>query len=190
MKSIRLLVVIFISAFLFAACAATPQPSGRQVASFSFIDQNGNPFGTDQLSGKVWIADFVFTQCKTVCQPMSVEMSKLQTTFKEENMDVEFVTFTVDPASDSPEVLKEYVQQFTDDESNWHLVTGYSQEAIEKLALEQFQTIVQMPKNSSQVIHGTNFYLIDQKGRIVNEYNYVDETFTEQLMNEAKYLLK
>lgn len=121
---------------------------------------------------------------------MSVEMSKLQTAFKEKNIDVEFITFTVDPVSDSPEVLKEYVQQFTDDESNWHLVTGYSQEAIEKLALEQFQTIVQMPKNSSQVIHGTNFYLIDQNGRIVNEYNYVDETFTEQLLNEVQYLLR
>ncbi|MBD7984471.1 SCO family protein [Sporosarcina sp. Sa2YVA2] len=185
----RSLVLLVLCTIALVACGS-PQPTGSQVASFSFTDQNGNPFGTDQLNGKVWIADFIFTDCKTVCPPMTAEMAQLQKHFTKEGVEVEFVSFTVDPTIDSSEVLKEYIAQYTDDESNWHLLTGYSQEAIKNLALEQFQTIVQKPENSSQVIHGTNFYLIDQKGYIVNEFNYVEDTFTEQMQKEVKKLLK
>ena len=67
---------------------------------------------------------------------MSHKMSELQTAFKEQGIEVEFVSFTVDPDIDTPEVLKDYVGQFSDDDSNWHLLTGYSQDAIEKLAIE------------------------------------------------------
>jgi len=54
---------------------------------------------------------------------------------------------------------------------------GYSQEAIEVFAREQFQTVVQKPESTNQVIHGTNFYLVDDQGYVLNEYNYIDELF-------------
>lgn len=181
---------LLVFCFVFMAACGSKQPVGRQVGSFSFIDQDGNPFGTDQLNGKVWIADFIFTDCKTVCPPMASEMAQLQKQFSNEDVEVEFVSFTVDPTVDSSEVLKDYIGQYTDDETNWHLLTGYSQEAIKNLALEQFQTIVQKPENSSQVIHGTNFYVIDQKGYVVNEFNYVEDAFSEQIQKEVKRLLK
>jgi len=100
------------------------------------------------------------------------------------------VTFSVDPETDTPEVLKDYLGQFSEDDSNWHLLTGYSQEAIEKMALNQFQTIVQKPDTSTQFIHGTNFYIINQQGHIVNEYSYIEESFEEQMLNEVKHLVK
>lgn len=181
--------MLVIAVFLLSACGQ-PNQTGRQVTSFSFTDQNGNPFGTDQLSGKVWIADFIFTTCESVCIPMSQKMAELQTAFKEQGIEVEFVTFTVDPETDTPQLLKEYIGQFSQDESNWHLLTGYSQEAIENLALNQFQTIVQKPNESRQVIHGTNFFIIDQQGTIVNEYSYTEESFEEQMMSEVKRLVK
>ncbi|MFC5604528.1 SCO family protein [Sporosarcina koreensis] len=189
MKTIKWISMLVIAAFLLSACGQ-PEQTGRQVASFAFTDQNGKPFGTDQLAGKVWIADFIFTNCESVCMPMSHKMAELQTMFKESALEVEFVTFTVDPDTDTPQVLKDYVSQFSEDESNWHLLTGYSQEAIEKLALNQFQTIVQKPKTSGQFIHGTNFYVVDQQGRIVNEYSYSENSFEERMLNEVKRLLK
>lgn len=189
MKTIKMLFILVTAVFLLTACSQTEQ-MGRQIGSFSFTDQNGNPFGTDQLAEKVWIADFVFTNCKSVCIPMSQKMSDLQTAFKEQNLEVEFVTFTVDPDYDTPKVLKEYLTQFSEDESNWHLLTGYSQEAIEKLAMNQFGTIVQKPDPSGQVIHGTNFFIVDQKGHIVSEYNYMEESFEEQIIDEVKRLMK
>ena len=121
---------------------------------------------------------------------MSHKMAKLQTAFKEQGIEVEFVSFTVDPDIDTPEVLKDYIGQYSDDDSNWHLLTGYSQDAIEKLAMNQFQTIVQKPDSSGQVIHGTNFFVVDQKGHLINEFNYIEESFEEQITDQVKKLLK
>ncbi|GKV54707.1 lipoprotein [Sporosarcina sp. NCCP-2222] len=162
--------------------------SGPSIPPFAFTDQDGHEFGTEQLQDKIWIASFIFTKCETVCTPMTSEMADLQKVMREEDLDVEFVSFTVDPTVDSPELLKQYVGQFTDDESNWHMLTGYSQKDIEEMAVSEFQTIVQKPKTSSQVIHGTNFYLIDREGYIVDEYNYVDDEYVKQIIRDIKKL--
>lgn len=189
MKTIKLLFMLVIAIFLLSACGE-PTQTGRQVGSFSFTDQNGKPFGTDQLTGNVWIANFIFTNCNSVCTPMSNKMSDLQTAANERGLEVEFVTFTVDPETDTPQVLKDYIGQFSENESNWHLLTGYTQEAIEKLAFNQFQTIVQKPNESEQVIHGTNFYVISQQGHIVNEFSYSEDAFEDQVLGEVQRLLK
>lgn len=189
LKKTRYLLISLALIILISACGSEPQNS-KKIVPFSYSDQNGKPFGTEELAGKVWIADFIFTKCKTVCSPMTNEMASLQKKIKEEGIQVEFVSFTVDPTIDSPKALKNYLLQFTDDESNWHALTGYTQEAIEVFAREQFQTIVQKPTTSNQVIHGTNFYLIDQHGRIVNEYNYVDASYVKELMKDVKKLRK
>lgn len=189
MKNTRYLFIPLVFAVWLSACSSEPQ-NGKEIVPFSYTDQNGQPFGTDELAGKVWIADFVFTKCKTVCPPMTLEMADLQKKFEDEGIQAEFVSFTVDPTIDSPEALKSFILQFTDDDSNWHMLTGFSQEEIEVFAREQFQTIVQKPTTSNQVIHGTNFYLIDQQGSIVNEYNYVDASYVEEMMKDIKKFLK
>src|SRR5690606_25667449 len=107
---------------------------------------------TDDLNGTIWIASFIFTKCETVCPPLMFEMAALQKRFEEKGIEVELISFTVDPEVDSPEVLKQYIRHFTDNETNWNLLTGYSQEEIEGFAREQFQTIVQKPNTSNQVI--------------------------------------
>lgn len=119
---------------------------------------------------------------------MMIEMANLQKEFQAEGIEVELVSFTVDPSIDSPEVLKKFIQQFTDDEANWHMLTGYSQEEIENFARDQFQTMIQKPSNSNQVIHGTNFYLMDEQGFVVNEYNYIDESYIEEMMKDIQKL--
>lgn len=189
MNNCKFIHLLLLTLVLLAACSS-PQQSGRQIESFSFTDQDGESFGTDELKGEVWVANFIFTECETVCPPMTSEMAELQQMASEQELDVQFVSFTVDPMVDTPEKLKAYVTQFTEDDSNWHLLTGYSQEAIKNLALEQFQTIVQKPKTSDQVIHGTNFYLINPEGFIVNEFNYAEDDFEEKLLKEVKRYLQ
>ena len=157
-----------------------------KINSFSFQDQDKQTFGTDELTGSVWVASFIFTECDTVCPSMMIEMANLQKKFQAEDIEVELVSFTVDPTVDSPKVLKKFIHQFTEDEANWHMLTGYSQEEIENFAREQFQTIIQKPSNSNQVIHGTNFYLIDDEGFIVKEYNYIDESYIEEMIEDIK----
>ena len=179
---IRYISSFIVLLFILVACSGN-DPTGETVAPFSFEDQHEQSFGTGDLEGKVWIASFVFTNCETVCPPMMYEMASLQKEFEKEGIEAEFVTFTVDPEVDSSRSLKQYMDQFTDDDANWHMLTGYSQETIEAFAREQFQTIVQKPDNTNQVIHGTNFYLVDDQGYIVHEFNYIDETYMEEMID-------
>ena len=156
------------------------------MSSFSFTDQDGQAFGTDELTDTIWIADFIFTQCDTVCLPMMSETAALQQQFKEEGLPVEFVSFTVDPTVDSPKILKDYIGQYTDDESNWHMLTGYSQKEIEAFARDTFKTIIIKPESSYQVLHGTSFYLVNQQGIVVNEYNYANSAYMDELIKDIK----
>lgn len=189
MKKKYCILLLLLLVVLLTACGSKPS-NFTTTTPFSFTDQNGQPFGTDELTGTVWIADFIFTKCETVCLPMTSEMATLQQQFTEQDLQVEFVSFTVDPTIDSPDVLKEYIQQYTDDETNWHMLTGYSQLDIQAFARDKFQTIVLKPESSNQVLHGTNFYLIDQQGRIVKEYNYVNSSYAEELIRDIKKIQK
>lgn len=167
---------------LFLTACGTTTTSLKKIEPFTFIDHQQANFGTDDLEGSVWVADFIFTSCETVCQPMTAEMASLQQAAKERDIPVQFVSFSVDPTIDTPEILHDYVSDFTDDTSNWHLLTGYTQDDIEEFAREQFNTIVQKPSSSTQVIHSTNFYLVDQEGHIVGEFNFIDPAYQDELL--------
>jgi len=179
----RKFVFLILWIVLLSACQTNDQYI-RTVEPFTFTDQNGKAFHSKQLDGKPWIASFMFTNCTTVCPPMTKELASLQQFLKEEKIDLELISFSVDPDVDSPEQIKNFLQAFTDDESNWHFLTGYSQERIEQFAREHFQTIVQKPTDSSQVIHGTNFFLVNEHGHVVGEYSYIDENYLDELLDD------
>lgn len=157
---------------------------------FEYTNQNGEKFGTDDLKGKVWVADFMFTSCETVCPPMTANMAKLQAMAKEENLDVEFVSFSVDPEVDTPEALKTFIDKFTDDTENWNLLTGYSLEEIKRFAKDNFETLVDKPEGQEQVTHGTKFYLVDQQGLIVKEYSGISNTPYEEILQDIERLTR
>ncbi|ARA96653.1 SCO family protein [Geobacillus thermodenitrificans] len=174
---------------LLAACGKTiPDAKNWPVADFTFVDQSGEPFGLRDLKGKIWVADFVFTNCETVCPPMTANMAKLKKKAEEKGLDVEFVSFSVDPEVDTPEKLTAYAKQFTDDLANWHFLTGYSQTEINELAQKSFKTIVQKPANDDQVIHGTNFYLVGPDGNIVQTYNGVQDVPYDTILEHIEIL--
>lgn len=182
------LILLFV--FLLSACNPNTVPA-QKISPFTFINQDGFAFGSDQLSGDVWVANFIFTSCDTVCQPMTAEMAVLQKYVEEKDVPIQLISFSVDPKTDTPEVLHNYIQDFTDDLSNWNLLTGYQQKEIEQFAREQFNTIVQKPSSSStQVIHGTYFYLIDGDGHLLGEYNFVDPTYKDELLKQIEKVLK
>ncbi|WP_301108718.1 SCO family protein [Sporosarcina sp.] len=183
----RLLPILLLSILLLASCSE-PLERGKQVRSFSFTDQNGDAFGTEQLKGKPWIADFVFTSCTTICPTLTSEFASLQNLLKKEGIDVQLVSFSVDSEVDDPATLKSYIANFTTDETNWHLLTGYSQQELEAFAREEFQTFVLKHDASTQVVHGTNFYLMDSEGYIMKEYSFSNETYQDELLKDLKRL--
>ncbi|MEH7387224.1 SCO family protein [Bacillus sp. JJ1521] len=185
-KKIKFLVVIALI-FVLAACGSgIPNALNYEVSDFSYVDQNGDNLSLKDLEGKVWIADMIFTNCTTVCPPMSAHMAKLQGMVKEEGLDVEFVSFSVDPEVDTPEVLKEYAESYSDDLSNWHLLTGYTLPEITVFAKDSFKALVAKPDGQDQVIHVIKFYLVDQNGTVLKEYNGVENTPYEEIIADIK----
>ncbi|MFT4414101.1 SCO family protein [Fredinandcohnia humi] len=187
MKKLHILLMISFLLVL-SSCAnnGIEDPLNYEVSDFSYVNQDGEAFTLEDLKGKIWIADMIFTNCDTVCPPMTAHMAKLQAMVKEEGLDVEFVSFSVDPEVDTPEMLKEYGEKFEADFTNWHLLTGYSQEDIKEFAKDSFAAIAEKPKNQDQVLHVINFYLVDQNGTVLKEYNGVENTPYDQIIADIK----
>ncbi|MDE3839281.1 cytochrome c oxidase assembly protein [Bacillus methanolicus] len=188
-KLIGLTVLILV--LILSACGQSKieDAINRPLEDFNFTNQNGEPFGLKDLEGKVWVADFIFTNCADVCPPMTFNMAKLQKKVKEEGIEnIEFVSFSVDPTVDDPETLKKYGEKYHADQSNWHFLTGYKQEEIEKFALDNFKALVKKPKQGDQVIHGTSFYLVDKNGNVMKEYTGLNEVPFDEIISDIKAL--
>lgn len=185
MKKKYIIMFTVLCLVILTSCMDSNQQKSK-VENFVFTDQDNKPFDSKQLEGEPWIASFMFTSCETVCPPMTSELISLQEHLKEQDIDIQLISFTVDPDVDSPKKIKKFMKQFAADESNWHFLTGYSQELIESFARDNFQTIVQKPVHSNQVIHGTNFFLVDSKGFVVGEYSYTDESYLSELMSDLQ----
>lgn len=177
--------------FLLTACSSNgiKNPLNYTVEEFTYTDQNGNPFGLKDLEGKVWVADFIFTNCETVCLPMTNNMKKLQDEAEKEGIEnIQFVSFSVDPTVDSPEVLNDFGKSFHVDFQNWHFLTGYSQEHIEEFAMDVFKTVAVKPQTGDQVVHGTSFFLIDANGVVMKDYAGPDEFPMDEIIKDIKSL--
>ncbi|MFC7440827.1 SCO family protein [Laceyella putida] len=155
-----------------------------RVPDFEFTDQAGKTFGLKDLKGKVWLADFIFTRCPNVCPPMTANMAKVQDELKKAEVQVELVSFSVDPDYDKPDVLKAYAEKHQADFSNWHLLTGYSLDEITKMTKDTFKAQIAHQKGTSPdvpllVTHPTQFYLIDGTGKVVRFYNGLQPDATQ-----------
>ncbi|UOQ85427.1 SCO family protein [Gracilibacillus salinarum] len=142
-----------------------------EVQNFTFTDQDGESFSKSDLEGKFWIADMIFTNCETVCPPMTANMARLQKQLDDAGIDAELVSFSVDPTNDSPEVLKDYISERGGTFDNWHALTGYTDDEIKSFTENSFKAFVENPENDDQVIHSTTFYLVSPDGNAIKGYN-------------------
>ena len=190
-KSVLVIGTVMIM-LLLTACGSSngiPDSTDYPVEDFSFTNQDNGKLSLDELKGKVWVANFIFTNCADVCLPMTSNMSKLQLALESEGIEgVELVSFSVDPTVDSPEVLKAFGDNYNANYENWNFLTGYSQQLIEKFAVESFHTMVSKPETGDQVIHGTSFYLVDDKGIVVKSYNGLNEFPLDEILKHIKIL--
>ncbi|WP_276338694.1 SCO family protein [Bacillus licheniformis] len=163
-------------------------PLNYDVQSFSFQNQDGKAVTLESLKGQVWVADFIFTNCETICPPMTSHMAELQKQMEEENLQARIVSFSVDPENDTPEKLKKFAANYPLNFQNWDFLTGYSQEEIEKFALKSFKSIVKKPEDEDQVIHQSSFYLVDQNGKVVKDYDGARNTPYDEIIADIKTL--
>lgn len=182
---------LVIGALLLAACGqkGIKNPLDYPVNDFSAVTQANNPFEKKNLDGKIWVADFIFTNCADVCPPMTANMTKLQKMVEEEELkNVEFVSFSVDPTVDTPEILTAYTKNYGLNEENWTFLTGYSQEFIETYAKETFKTLVKKPQEGDQVIHQTYFFLVGPDSKVKKIYDGFQEVPYDEMLNDIKAL--
>jgi protein SCO1/2 len=184
-------IMLVITILLLSACGKKEIKNAVDwpIKDFSATNQDNKSFGLKDLKGKVWISDFIFTSCADVCPPMTQHVAKLQKMVKDNGLkNVEFVSFSVDPAVDSPERLARYAKQFQADFTNWTFLTGYTQQFIENYAMTNYKAFVKKPDEGSQVIHQTYLYLIDQKGHIRKSYNGFNNVPYDEIIHDIKAL--
>ncbi|HEX9101773.1 MAG TPA: SCO family protein [Polyangia bacterium] len=168
-------------------------PRWGEVPAFALTDAAGQPFGTQQLDGKVWIADFIFTTCPSVCPRMTGDMSRLQTWLVDRALDgrVLLVSISVDPGRDTPAKLRAYAEQFHARPGTWTFATG-SQQAIEDAVVRGFKIAVSREKDDSEdgfaIVHGTKFVLVDGKRQIRGYYDSSDGAAMAKLRSDAAAL--
>lgn len=135
------------------------------VAQFSLIDQNGKTITNKNYEGKIYVVEFFFTTCPSICPIMTENMIKIQNEFLG-NPNVGIASITIDPAHDTPEVLLNYAKEKGITKPQWHLLTGKKEE-IYKLANEGFNLYVgEVPQAEGGFEHSGFFALVDQAGNI------------------------
>ena len=143
----------------------------RKVPNFSFINQHGKTITNKDYEGKVYVIEFFFTSCPTICPRMNRNLIQIQNEFKDFE-DFGVASFTINPDYDTSEVLKAYAEKYGITNPNWHLMTG-DKEVIYKLSNEGFYIYAaENPDVEGGFEHSGNFALIDKNGfircRVVN----------------------
>ncbi|PIC99481.1 MULTISPECIES: SCO family protein [unclassified Sporosarcina] len=185
------LTLIFV--LLLSACGGGFKPDHKyKVDSFEFTNQNNETVTDEDLKGSVWLAQFVFTKCTTVCPPMMSNMVTLQEELIDNKIeDYNIVSFSVDPDVDTPEELAKYLDLFSaPDESKWQMLTGYDMKTIEKIAASSFKQLVKQIPNDDQVIHGVSFGLVNQNNEVVKLYGGNEDVQYDTIVKDMKALIK
>jgi len=189
---ISALLIVF--AVLLSACGGEKfkAETDWQVQNFNYTNQNGKKVSLDSLKGKPWLAMFIFTNCTSICPPMTMNMTDIQKKFEQKGLkDYKIVGFSVDPANDTPEKLKKYLAQYpVPDNSKWDLLTGYSQDDIAAFALKSFKTFVKDDPNTNQVIHSSVFNLVNQDGVVVKNYSGYKEVPFDTIAVDMETLIE
>ena len=141
------------------------------IAPFEFINQNAEKITNKDFEGKIYIADFFFTTCPSICPILSKNMGSLQETYKEDE-NILLLSHSVMPWVDSVEKIKEYALKQKAIDGKWHLVTG-DRDQIYKIARDSYfaDEDFKKTKDESEFIHTENFVLVDKKARIRGVYN-------------------
>lgn len=160
---------------------------------YALVDQAGRPFDPDTLRGKVWVAGFVFTTCPSSCPAVTKAMGELRDRFDRYGVDVEMVSFTVDPEHDTPAVLAQYMADQALPAERWRFVTG-EPKAVIRLVREGFKLGVGNREADESgvaydIAHSTKLALVDGNGGVRGLYGISDEHGTDEIFERAQHVL-
>ena len=174
--------------FLLACDPVAEVPVWGTLPDFSLTNQDNLPYGTAQLEGRPWIADFIFTKCPGRCPKLTYEMSRIQTELRGRGWDdVMLVSISVDPANDTPEALAEYAARHSAKLDGWQFLTG-TRDSIWSLSVEGFKLAVQEVEDTSAgpILHSNRFVLADGRQQIRGYYDALDADDRAKLLRDLE----
>lgn len=160
------------------------------IDTFSLTNQLGHLITKDSLDGNIYVANFFFTSCTSICPKMVNNLQYLQDTFAD-NKDFKLVSFTVTPEEDSVEILKNYGEIHTINPSKWYLLTGNKDEIYKLGRMSYFaEKELGLKKDSSDFLHTESMLLIDKKGRIRGIYNATQKADINRIIDDIRVLMR
>ena len=162
------------------------------VPDFKLTERSGKDVAMTQLRGKIWIADFIYTTCTDPCPLQTAAMAKLQKEFASKT-NVQFVSISVDPERDTPQVLSAYADKHEADRQSWYFLTGQRDQVI-KLVRDGFHlSVAALPdslETNGMIPHSPRFVLIDAQAQIRGYYDSRAMDSLARLRNDIETLLK
>lgn len=149
-------------------------PVLHAVPDFRALDQAGQPFTLADMDGQVWIANFVFTDCPSVCPMLTAQMSNLQRRLQPQAPEVRYVSISVDPVRDTPAVLAEYAARHDADLTRWRFLTLGDHTATTQLLMTGFKVRMgereAQPAGGYDIMHASHFVLVDGQRHVRGYY--------------------
>ena len=169
-----------------------PPPVLLELPSFELTDQSGAAFGSADLAGDVYIANFIFTRCASVCPMLTQSMKLLRKRFDENQVQgIRTISFSVDPEHDTPAVLDDYARSRGIDQENWRLLTG-DLERVKRIVIEGFKTPIgdtrRLGESLIDIAHTGQFVLVDRLGGVRGYYG-VDEAGLDEIFFRSQHVL-
>jgi protein SCO1/2 len=157
------------------------------IPDFQYTDQDGRPVDSNTIKGKIFVADFFFTSCPSICPKMMKNMDQVYEKYKGNN-NVIILSYSIDPVRDSVARLKAYEKKIGFESAKWHLLTG-NKDSIYHLAEKYLVSASENPDAPGGHVHDGNFILIDKHKRIRGYYDGTDDTKVQNLMDDMDILL-
>jgi len=158
------------------------------VTNFELINQNGKTITQEDYKDKIYVADFFFTRCQTICPIMTTNMVKLQEVFKT-NVDIMFLSLSVTPEIDSISILREYADKKGVIDSKWNVTTGNKKHIYELARKSYFAVVEEGDGGLQDFIHTTNFVLVDKEKQIRGIYDGTDTKEIKRLIKDINILI-
>ena len=163
-------------------------PKNHFIPDFEFINQFNEKFAQKDVEGKIYVCEYFFTTCKTICPIMNLNLEKVYKTFSRRN-DFLILSHTVNPEEDSSRILLRYAEQHNAVDKNWIFLTG-DKKQLYNLARKGYLLNAEAGKgDADDFIHTQNFALIDKEKHIRGFYDGTDSLEIERLITEIKVLM-
>jgi len=159
----------------------------HKIRNFKLINQDGDTVSNSFLEDKIYVADFFFTTCPSICPKMSFQLERVQEEFQDDS-DFMIVSHTVQPEIDSPKILTEYAHLHQANTKQWIFLTGDKAEIYSLARKSYFAVTTEGDGGVNDFIHTENFVLIDKNKRIRGYYDGTSEDEVDQLMEDIKTL--